>query len=240
MIHTRNGIDTPRITAKTASKSDAPPPKAPGSAGSPSPAQAATIMTGPGRVAPKTSTTSANLGAAPPKPSKPKESASTPSSRASARREAHTGHATVAPRDERGSGGGKGGGFGSQRDGQHQDIHDWMPFSAQQSRIIRRTPPHHAPGLPKLAAHPFHPMGLKSVVLSMAGRFYTEVLPSIFRRTPQQVDQANRDIRKDALRKTEKHRTERNEARREEVRRRAYSEGNRVMAGDLTRAFAGV
>ena len=60
-------------------------------------------------------------------------------------------------------------------------------------------------------------MGLKSVVLSMAGRFYTEVLPSIFRRTPQQVDQANRDIRKDALRKTEKHRTERNEASREGI-----------------------
>ncbi len=240
MIHMKTGAETPRIPASkaTATKPEAPGMKPAGTAGAPTPAQAAAMMTGPGRVAPNSSTTPAKIGTTPPKPFGKKDSGSTTSTRSAARREAHTGHASVAPAGrERGSGGGGGGGFGNGSQKQeHQDIHDWLPFSAQQSRIIRK-PASHVPGLTTVAAHPFHP--LKAVVFSMAGRFYTEVLPSLFRRTPQQVDQSNRDIRKDALRKEQKHHSVKNEARREGIRKKADSDPHRVMAGDLTAAFAG-
>ena len=238
----RAGMEAPRIpVSKTAAnKPESPSMKPAGSSGAPTPAQAAAMMTGPGRVAPKPSTTSAQIGAAPPKQSgKSKESTGSGSSKSAARRDSHTNHPTVAPSGrERGSGGGGGGGFGggSQKQ-EHQDIHDWLPFSAQQSRIMRTTKPH-VPGLTRVSAHPFHP--LKAAVFSIAGRFYTELLPSLFRRTPQQIDQANRDIRKDALRKEQKHRATHTEARREVIRKRADSDPHRVMAGDLNTAFAGV
>jgi hypothetical protein len=72
----------------------------------------------------------------------------------------------------------------------------------------------------------------------MATRFYTEVLPSFFRRTPQEIHQKESENRY-RLRKEEKHKGERNDARREAARKRAEMEPYRVMAGDLTSAFAG-
>jgi len=211
----------------------------PGTTALPNAAQTAAMMSHAGKIAPKTAPAPTHIGNNPAKPAKSKESPKgTASGKTADRRDAHTGHDSVAPsgREGRSGGNGKGGGFGSQS--QHQDINDWMPFSAQQSRITRAPIQHRGPALSKVAAHPFHP--LKSAVFSLAGRFYSEILPTIFRRTPQQVDQAHRDVKKDAVRKSNAHRSERNEARRNEIRAMAEENPKRVFAGDLNRAFAGV
>lgn len=240
MIHSRIGTEAPRIpSTKTAASQPHAQNMQPGNTALPNASQTAAIMSHAGKIAPKTTTTPAHIGNTPAKPSKSKEpSKGTASGKTAARRDAHTGHDSVAPsgREGRSGGNGKGGGFGSQS-GQHQDINDWMPFSAQQSRITRAPYQHRGPALAKLTAHPFHP--LKSAVFSLAGRLYSELLPSFFRRTPQQVDQAHREVKKDAVRKSTSHRTERNETRRNEIRARAEENPKRIFAGDLNRAFAG-
>lgn len=240
MIHSNIGTDAPRIAStKTAASQPQAPSMQPGNAGLPNASQTAASMSHAGKIVPKTSTSPTHIGNTPAKPSKSKEtSKGTASGKAAARRDAHTGHDSVAPsgREGRSGGNGKGGGFGSQS-GRHADINDWMPFSAQQSKITRSPYQYRGPALAKVTAHPFHP--LKSAVFSLAGRFYSELLPSFFRRTPQQVDQAHREVKKDVVRKSNAHRTERNEARRNEVRARAEENPKRIFAGDLNRAFAG-
>lgn len=236
MIHSKIAMDAPRVlSGKTAASHPNAPAMQPMNAALPNAAQSAAMMSHAGKIPGKTSTTPGQIGTTPEKQTKSKESPQgTPSGKAAARRDAHTNHAIVGPSGREGRSGGSG--FGSQH-GQHQDIHDWMPFSAQQSRIMRSPITHLSPALAKVTAHPFHP--LKSAVFSLAGRFYSEILPSVFRRTPQQVDQAGRDVKKDAVRKSNANRTERNEARRNEIRARAEENPKRVFAGDLNRAFAG-
>ncbi|MDB5104437.1 MAG: hypothetical protein JWP91_2126 [Fibrobacteres bacterium] len=251
MINTRNSsVDKPRsapASKPSADKAGEPARKSPGGPGTPTPTsnQAAALISVPGKIAPKTAAAAASaLSAAAPqsKNAKARETG-TGQSRSSARREAHTGHAMVMPngRERGGGGGGSGGGFGSQRDGQHQDMHEWMPFSAQQSRITRTTVPHHL-SLPKTGLHAFNGSALKTTVLSMFGKLYMEVLPSIFRRTPQEVTRLNRDIKKDAVHRSEEKKLARNQARRESGRdaqvQAASMEPRRVLAGDLTQAFA--
>jgi hypothetical protein len=223
-------------TAPNAPGSKAGKPAASG-ASTPTSARGNVLAADPIRTAPKGTPASAQSGSAASKSqSKPKAAGSSGSGKPSARREAHISHASVAPAGRDGRGGGGGGGFsGSGRQG-HPDIQDWMPFSAQQSRIARMPRTYPAVGLTKVIAHPVHP--LRAAVLFMAGRFYSEVLPSLFRRTPKEMERNDREIRKDALRKEQKHRSERDEARRDTVRKRAEADPRRVMAGDLTTAFA--
>jgi hypothetical protein len=240
MIHSKIASDVSRIvTPKNVTSHPNAPAMQPGHNALPNAAQTAAMASHSGKVAPNTTTTPAHIGNTEPKKAKTKESSEgSTSGRAAARREAHANHPTVGPSGREGRSGGNGGGgsgFGSQQG--HQDINDWMPFSAQQSRISRSPIQHRGPALAKVTAHPFHP--LKSAVFSLAGRFYSEILPSMFRRTPQQVDQAGREVKKDAVRKSNSHRTERNEVRRNEIRARAEENPKRVFAGDLNRAFAG-
>jgi hypothetical protein len=111
-----------------------------------------------------------------------------------------------------------------------------MPFSAQQSRILRTPRATPAVGSAKVMAHLAHPV--RTTVFSMVQRLYSEVLPSIFRQTPREKEQDSREIRKDSQRKELQKKQARDEARREIIRKRAESEPHRVMAGDLSIAFA--
>lgn len=183
---------------------------------------------------------------APKTQSKPKGESPTPgSSKAAERRNAHTGHASVAPAGRERGGGGAG---GFHRNG-HPDMQDWMPFSAQQSRIARMHRTYPAAGLAgqvKVLQHPILP--LKAAVFSLVRRIYSEFMPALIRRTPQERARKNRELRKVALRKhqaekqvAEKQQAQksmRNEMRREAIRKRAESEPHRVMAGDLTTVFS--
>jgi hypothetical protein len=85
-------------------------------------------------------------------------------------------------------------------------------------------------------AHFAHP--IRTAVFSMASRFYSEILPSIFRPTQREAERNDRDIRKETLRKEIRQKDERNEARREVIRKRAEADPRRVMAGELTSSFA--
>jgi hypothetical protein len=240
MIKTKNSTEPSRLpVAKNAANSPGPKGGNPSASGTPNPnpAPAAALATDPSRTASKASPASLPSGPSGPvaskTQSKPKAGGPSDSGKAGERRDAHVGHATVAPTGrERGSGGGFG---GSQRHGQ-PDIQDWMPFSAQQSRILRMPRTHPAVGLTKVIAHPVHPF--TAVIFSIASQFYSEVLPSFFRRTPREIERNNREIHKDALRKEQKRKSEANEARREAIRKRAAAGSRRVLAGDLTAAFA--
>jgi hypothetical protein len=252
MISTRNAsLEKPRSLTQSKATTGSPSSektallgqKSPMSTGTPTPSQAAAILSGPGKAVPKTATPTVHGNPGASKGSKSKEPASIGSSRASARREAHTNNPVAMPsgRDGRNGGGGGGGFGGSGRDG-HPEMHEWMPVSAQQSRITRTTTPHHL-ALPKAGLHALRGSGLKSTVLSMFGKLYMEVMPSMFRRTPQEVDRLNRDIKKDAVHKSEARKSSHNQALRESGRdlqiESARPEPRRVMAGDLTTAFAG-
>lgn len=239
MIHTKVVSDATRLASTKASMSHVnSPAMQPGHTTMPNAAQTAQIMAHGGKVAPRTSTSPNHIGTAPgtthtksTKPKDDKETTQSGTGKAAARREAHSNHPIVGPSAREGRSGGQ-----SNHQG-HQDMHDWMPFSAQQSRIARTPYMHRGPALAKVTAHPFHP--LKSAVFSLAGRFYSEILPSVFRRTPQQADTANRQAKKEALRKSNDQRMDRNETRRNEIRARAEENPKRVWAGDVNRAFAG-
>jgi hypothetical protein len=256
MISTRNaGLDQSRsiTTSKPPASGTSPdktgtPGKPLGAAGTPTPTQVVAHMTGTGKLAPKTAinTPATNPGSAPAK-SKPKESSSgSISSRTAARRDEHTNSPVAMPSGrEQGKGGkGGGGGFNGSHQDARQEMHEWMPVSAQQSRITRLSPrtsmPHHL-ALPKTGLHAIHGGGLKSTVLSMFGKLYMDVMPAIFRRTPQEVDRNNRDLKKDAIHKSETRKLDRNHVRREDGRvlqAQTKAEPRRVMAGDLSTSFA--
>lgn len=175
------------------------------------------------------------------KDAKPKETASTGSGRTGARRDQFSQHPVAMPSGrERGGGGGGSGGGGFGGDGRH-DMHEWMPVSAQQSRIVR-SGASIRPGTAMAGAQAFRAAGLKSTVLSLFGRMYLEVLPSIFRRTPEQIDRSDRAIKKDALRKAEIRKEAQGDSRRlagsGSRANGPAQEERRVLAGDLTPAFA--
>lgn len=173
----------------------------------------------------------------PSKPSKPRsrpdsQAPQSKSAKTAARREAHTGHASVAPAGRENGGRGSGG-FRGQG---HMDIQDWVPFSAQQSRILRTPRANPSVGSAKVTTHSHH--AIRENVFSMARHFYNEVLPSLFRQTPRQAEQNDRQVRKEVLQKEIRHRSERSLARREAILKRAESKTQWVMAGDLTTTFA--
>jgi hypothetical protein len=234
----------PRTAANTSAASAAPvPPVAKGGKSAPlgtsipNPGQAAAAAADAIRTAGKGAQSSGSSGAAASKTQGKSKAAGSPTAaKTAARRDAHIGHAVVGPSGrERG-----GSGFGGSQGHGHPDIQDWMPFSAQQSRIVRSTRAYPAMGLTKVVAHPLHP--LRAAVYTLANRLYTEVLPSLFRRTPQEMERQDRmrkdGIRKDALRKEQRQRSERQDARRDAIRKLAEVHPSRVMAGDLTVAFA--
>lgn len=239
MINTRNaGLDQARTitTAKPPANGQHPDktgtPGHPHSPGSPTNTQVVANLAGAGKLGHKTGVNSpaTQPGAAPSKGtkgSKPKESPSaSTSSRAAARRQEHTNAPVAMPAgQERGKGGGSGGsGFASHQDGR-QEMHEWMPVSAQQSRISRasaRPSMPHSMGLPKTGVHALHGGGLETSVMSMLGKFYMDVLPSLFRRTPQDLgrNHARRQGGSDVQVNTNK------------------PERKRAMAGDLSTSFA--
>jgi hypothetical protein len=203
------------------------------------------MMTGPGRAAPKTHTPSTHIGHTPAqhgtaaaKGAKAKETGGTAASRTDARRDLHSDQPVAMPagQRERGSGGN---GFQGDKDGR-MEMHEWMPVSAQQSRVTRSIAPHIAM---TRGAHAFQHAGLRTTVMSMFGRLYMEVLPSLFRHTPQEIDRSKRDIKKDLLNNTQEKHLTRSESRRDghmEIQGRPVKmEPKRAMAGDLSTAFAG-
>jgi hypothetical protein len=239
MLPIKKAVDpSRRPVVETAPNAPGSKPGKPAASGAstPTPARANALAADPVRTAPKGAQASAQSGIAASKSqSKSNAAGASGSGKPSARRDAHISHATVAPAGRDGRGGGGGGFSGSGRQG-HPDIQDWMPFSAQQSRIVRTPRPYPAMGLTKVIAHPVHP--LRAAVLYMAGNFYTQLLPSLFRRTLRETERNDRETKQEAMHKEQKHRSERNDARREAIRKRAEANPHRVMAGDLTTAFA--
>ena len=244
MLQIKKGVDPSSLPVFKTVKN----PSVPNKVGAPAatiastqdPARLAASLNNPARKASVATPAATPSRAEPPKTqSKPKAAGSSSgSAKAAERRNAHTGHASVTPEGRERGGGGSG---GSQRNG-HPDIQDWMPFSAQQSRIARIHRTYPATGLANLAnlakavPHPLQP--LRAAVFSLASRFYSEVLPSLFRRTPREAEQNQREIRKDVLRKEQKQRSDRSEARRDIIRKRAESEPHLALAGDLTTMFS--